>query len=48
MTPEQMEEFEKTRFPEEKRLSVDKYAKDYDKMFLSRIDEIKKFLKKIC
>lgn len=48
LTPEQLEAFERNRYPVEQRISVEKYTKDYNKLFLGRIDEIQKFLKKLC
>lgn len=48
MTPEQVEEYERDNYPESERISIEKYTKDYNKLFLDRIDEIKIFLKKTC
>ena len=48
MTPEQVEEYERDNYPENERILIEKYTKDYNKLFLDRIDEIKQFLKKSC
>lgn len=48
MTPEQVEEYEREKYHENERISIEKYTKDYNKLFLDRIDEIKQFLKKSC
>ena len=48
LTPEQMVEFEKGKYSIEDRLSVEKYTKDYNKMFLNRIEVIQKIVKKLC
>lgn len=42
-TPEQIIEYEKRFFSEEERLPIDILQKNYEKYFLSRISEIKKF-----
>lgn len=46
MTPEQVEAYEKDKYPEEQRISIDKYRKDYNKFFVGRMAEISKYIKK--
>ena len=43
-TPEEIIEFEKSHFPENERIPIDKIQKNYEKYFLKRIMEIKKFV----
>lgn len=43
-TPEEVEEFEKDKYPESERTDIEKYRKQYDKYFINRISEIKKML----
>lgn len=44
-SPEDMAEFEKDKYPEEERTSIDKYTQYYDKYFRGRSKEIKALLK---
>ena len=44
-TPEQVEEHERCLYPQEEWSDFEKFSKDYDKLFVSRIKEIKAFLK---
>lgn len=43
-TPEEAFELESKRYPENERMSLDELQKNYEKYYLSRISEIKKFL----
>lgn len=45
-SPEEMVEFEETRYDETNRTPVEQYKKDYQKFFLSRRAEIKAFIRK--
>lgn len=45
-SPEEMVEFEKTKYDETNRTPVEQYKKDYQKYFLSRRAEIKTFIRK--
>lgn len=45
-TPKEMVEFEKQMFVEADRTPITQYEKDYQKYFLSRLSEIKKFVQK--
>lgn len=45
-SPEEMVEFEKTRYDETNRTPIEQYKKDYQKYFLSRRAEIKAFIRK--
>lgn len=45
-SPEEMEEFEKSIFPEGERTDVEKYRQDYKKYFIDRRKEIKQFIQK--
>lgn len=45
MTPEQVVDFEKENYPEDKRISIKTYERDYNNLFINRLDEIKNFLK---
>lgn len=44
-TPEQVQEHETKLYPEEERISLEKYERDYNKYFLNRLDEIRSFTK---
>ena len=44
-SPEEMEEFEKEKYPESERTQLDQYTLWYDKYFRSRSKEIKSFIK---
>lgn len=43
-TPEDALEFEKQHYPENERIPIEKLQKNYEKYFLNRIKEIKKFV----
>lgn len=43
-TPKEVVEFEKDKYPENKRTDIEKYKKSYDKYFISRMPEITKML----
>lgn len=44
-SPEEMEEFERDKYPESERTSLDQYTQWYEKYFRSRSKEIKSFIK---
>lgn len=44
-SPEEMVEFEKDKYPESERTSLDQYTQWYEKYFKNRIKEIKEFVK---
>ena len=48
LTPEQVEEYEKEKYPKERRIDIEKYKKDYNKLFVEKMNEIKDYLKKTC
>ena len=48
MTPEQVEEYERNNYLENDRISMEEFTREYNKLFLDKIEEIKQFLKKSC
>ena len=45
-SPEEMVEFEKKKFEDNDRTSIEQYENDYKKYFSSRVREIRTFIKK--
>ena len=44
-TPEQVQEHEMKLYPENERISLEKFEKDYNKYFLNRLEEIRAYTK---